>query len=120
MLKLRFLLWMLGRLLKRTWRNDEKFRQKLEQQALNFSIKTADGKIERSFLLQTESIEIVKNSAANLDMTLEFGSAAQAWTTLTSKDKNAFMRAIQEGDVKVDGDYKLLFHLQSLMKHIKI
>lgn len=119
MLKLRFLLWILGFLLKRTWRNDEKFRQKLEKQPLNFAIKTADNKIERHFFLQSTGIKTTGQNEAPLDMTLIFGTAAQAWSMLTSKDKNAFMRAIQEGDVKVTGDYKQLFQLQSLMKHLK-
>ncbi|GLR64037.1 SCP2 sterol-binding domain-containing protein [Marinospirillum insulare] len=120
MLKLRFLLWMLGFLLKRTWRKDEKFRQKLEKQPLNFSIKTADNKLERCFFLESSGITTAKASKEALDMTLAFGTPVQAWSTLTNKDKNAFMRAIQEGEVKVEGDFKLLFHLQSLMKHLKI
>ena len=120
MLKLRLLLWMLGFLLKRTWRNDEKFRQKLEEQPLNFSIKTADNKIERCFFLQSSGIKITKTNEVVPDMTLVFGTAKQAWGMLTNKDKNAFMRAIQEGEVKIEGNFKLLFHLQSLMKHLKL
>lgn len=120
MLKLKFLLWMLGFLLKRTWRKDEKFRQKIEKQPLNFAIKTADNKLVRNFSLQTSGIEISPASPKAPDMTLVFGTPAQAWNTLTNKDKNAFMRAIQEGEVKVEGDFKLLFHLQSLMKHLKV
>ena len=119
MLKLRFLLWMLGFLMKRTWRKDEKFRQKIEKQPLNFVIKTLDNKLERCFFLQTTGIKTTKASTEAVDMTLVFGTPAKAWNTLTNKDKNAFMRAIQEGDVKVEGDFKLLFHLQSLMKHLK-
>lgn len=120
MLKLKFLLWILGFLLKRTWRKDEKFRQKIEKQPLNFAIKTADNKIEHCFFLQAEGITTSKTKDQALDMALVFGTPAQAWSTLTSKDKNAFMRAIQDAEVKVEGDFKLLFHLQSLMKHLKI
>lgn len=120
MLKLKFLLWILGFLLKRTWRKDSKFRAKLTEQPLNFAIKTSDNALERSFLLAATGITTSKTSQQPMDLTLIFGSPAQAWKTLTSKDKNAFMCAIQEGDVTVTGDYKRLFQLQSLMKHLKI
>ena len=120
MLKLKFLLWILGFLLKRTWRNDEKFRQKLEKQPLNFAIKTAGSQLNHCFFLHATKVTTQNTNNQPMDLTLVFGSPAKAWKVLTSKDKNAFMRAIQEGDVKVEGDYKLLFQLQSLIKHLKI
>lgn len=119
MLKLRFLLWMLGRLLKRAWRSDKAFCDKL-QQPLCFVIKTSDQKLARTFQLQASGINIEAADLDTADLKLVFNSPADAWNTLTSKDKNAFMRAIQEGQVKVEGDYKQLFHLQSLMKHLKV
>lgn len=120
MLKLKFLLWALGFLLKRTWRNDEKFRAKLTEQPLSFTIKTDDNALERNFILAATGIITAKTSNQPMDLSLIFRDPTQAWKVLTSKDKNAFMRAIQEGDVKITGDYKRLFQLQSLMKHLKI
>lgn len=120
MLKLRFLLWMLGRLLKNAWRNDPAFSEKLQQQPLCFVIKTADQKLARTFYLQATGISIQAADSATADLKLVFKTPTDAWSTLTSKDKNAFMRAIQDGQVKVEGDYKQLFHLQSLMKHLKV
>ncbi|SFX37977.1 SCP2 sterol-binding domain-containing protein [Marinospirillum alkaliphilum] len=120
MLKLRFLLWMLGRLLKGAWRKDEAFRQKLEQQPLRFVIKTSDQRLGRSYSLQPNGIQSTSGDLDQADMKLVFNTPTEAWQTLTSKDKNAFMRAIQEGAVKVEGDYKQLFHLQGLMKHLKV
>lgn len=119
MLKLKLLLWVLGYLLKRTWRKDEQFRQKLAEQPLNFAIKTADNQLERSFLLQASGVTTHKKTNTLPDMTLVFGTAAKAWNTLTSKDKNTFMRAIQDGEVKIEGDYKRLFQLQKLITHLK-
>jgi ubiquinone biosynthesis protein UbiJ len=120
MLKLRFLLWMLGRLLKSAWRKDQAFSDKLQKQPLCFVIKTVDQKLARTFQLQASGINIQAADLDTADLKLVFNSPADAWNTLTSKDKNAFMRAIQEGQVKVEGDYKQLFHLQSLMKHLKV
>lgn len=120
MLKLKFLLWILGVLLKRTWRKDEGFRKKLVDQPLTFAIKITDSKLERSFLLQATGVTTQKKTNTEPNMTLVFGTAAQAWNTLTSKNKNTFMQAIQDGNVKIEGDYKRLFQLQSLIKHLKI
>ncbi|MBE0507686.1 MAG: SCP2 sterol-binding domain-containing protein [Marinospirillum sp.] len=120
MLKLKFLLWMLGLLLKRAWRKDQAFLEELQKQSLCFVIKTSDQKLARTFSLQATGISIQATDSATADLKLVFNSPADAWSTLTSKDKNAFMRAIQEGQVKVEGDYKQLFHLQSLMKHLKV
>ncbi len=119
MFKLKLLLWVLGFLLKRTWQKDPEFRNKLMEQPLTFAIKTADNKLERYFALQATGIVIQKKTNLEPNMTLIFSTAAQAWNTLTNKDKNAFMRAIQEGEVKIEGDYKRLFQLQSLIKHVK-
>lgn len=120
MLKLRFLLWMLGRLLKSAWKKEPDFRQKLEQQPLRFVIKTSDGRLSRAFGLRSEGISVTPSDVATADMTLVFATPEQAWNTLTSKDRNAFMRAIQEGAVKVEGDYQRLFQLQGLMKFLKL
>lgn len=118
MLKLKLLLWVLGFLLKRTWRSSESFRAEIAKTPLNFAVKTADKKLDHGFLLQATGVTTQKNSTQTMDMTLVFGTADKAWRTFTSKDKNAFMRAIQEGEVKVEGDYKQLFQLQKLVKHL--
>lgn len=120
MLKLRFLLWMLGRLLKSAWKKEPDFRQKLEQQPLHFVIKTSDGRLSRTFNLQAAGVRVAAADPESVDMKLVFATPEQAWNTLTSKDRNAFMRAIQEGAVKVEGDYQRLFQLQSLMKFLKL
>jgi ubiquinone biosynthesis protein UbiJ len=38
---------------------------------------------------------------------------------MTAKDKNAFMKGIQEKDIKIDGDLSLVMWFQSIVKHVK-
>jgi len=119
MLRLKFLLWMLGRLLKKAHKTQPELREKLTKESLSFVIKTQDWQ-GRSFQLQPEQVTSQAGELENMDMKLVFQSAQAAWKTLTSKDKNAFMRAIQEGQVKIEGDPKKLFQLQGLMKYLKV
>ncbi|WP_114416987.1 SCP2 sterol-binding domain-containing protein [Marinospirillum perlucidum] len=119
MLRLRFLLWMLGRLLTRAHKKNPQVREKLRSQPLNFVIKTRDWK-GRSYQLQEDKARTQAGDLDEADMKLIFESADQAWQTLTNKDRNAFMRALQDGHVKVEGDPKRLFQLQGLMKHLGV
>ena len=119
MLRLKFLLWMLGRLLKKAHKTQPELREKLEKEPLNFVIKTQDWP-GRSFQLQPQQVSSQAGELEQVDMKLIFQSAQKAWQTLTSKDKNAFMRAIQEGQVRIEGDPKKLFQLQGLMKYLKV
>ncbi|SFC26965.1 SCP-2 sterol transfer family protein [Marinospirillum celere] len=119
MLRLKFLLWMLGRLLKKAHKSQPELREKLSNEPLNFVIKTQDWQ-GRSFQLQPQAVSSQAGELPDAQMKLIFQSAAEAWQTLTSKDKNAFMRAIQEGQVKIEGDPKKLFQLQGLMKYLKV
>lgn len=119
MLRLKFLLWMLGRLLKKAHKTQPEFRNKLAKDSLSFVIKTQEWQ-GRSFQLQAEGITSQAGELTDLDMKLVFQSAQDAWQTLTSKDKNAFMRAIQEGQVKIEGNPQKLFQLQGLMKYMKV
>ncbi|MDR9466784.1 SCP2 sterol-binding domain-containing protein [Marinospirillum sp.] len=119
MLRLKFLLWMLGRLLKKAYKAQPEMREKLEKEPLNFVIKTQDWQ-GRSFQLQPQQVSSQAGDLEQADMKLIFQSAQDAWKTLTSKDKNAFIRAIQDGEVKIEGDPKKLFQLQGLMKYLKV
>lgn len=119
MLRLKFLLWMLGRLLKKAHKTQPELREKLEKEPLSFVIKTQDWQ-GRSFQLQPQEATSQAGDLETADMKLIFKSAQEAWQTLTSKDKNAFIAAIQDGHVKIEGDPKKLFQLQGLMKYLKV
>jgi ubiquinone biosynthesis protein UbiJ len=38
---------------------------------------------------------------------------------MTAKDKNAFMKGIQEKDIRIDGDLSLVMWFQGIVKHVK-
>ncbi len=118
-LKLKFLLWMLGRLLKKAHKSQPEFKRQLAQDPLAWVIKTQDW-AGRSYQLSEAEVTSQAGDLDSADMKLIFRTAEDAWQTLTSKDKNAFMRGIQEGKVKVEGDPKKLFQLQSYMKYLRV
>ncbi|WP_416885333.1 SCP2 sterol-binding domain-containing protein [Marinospirillum sp.] len=119
MLKLKFLLWMLARLLKKAYKKQPAMREHLASKPLSFTLATQDWP-GRQFHLRAEGVESQTQSEAEVDLKLVFTDAASAWQALTSKDKNAIMRAIQDKKLSIEGAPNKLFELQGVMKWIKI
>ena len=51
--------------------------------------------------------------------TISFKDADTGLNILTSKDKNAFMKGIQDKDITIDGDLSLVMWFQSVSKYLK-
>lgn len=118
-MKLRLLLWGLGWLLRRTFRRDQAFREQLKT-PLNFAVMAEREGVARTYQMSTQAVSSEKGLHAQPDLVLRFPDAAMAYQTLTSADRNAFMRAIQEKQVTIEGDPRELFRLQKLMAHLKV
>lgn len=118
-MKLRLLLWGLGWLLRRTFRRDQAFREQLAT-PLNFAVMAERENIARTYQMNTQAVTSEKGLQVQPDLVLRFPDAHLAYKTLTSADRNAFMRAIQEKQVVIEGDHRELFRLQKLMAHLKV
>ena len=55
--------------------------------------------------------------AKTSDLTIEFKDSMTGVKILTKGDIATFMSAIQDGDITITGDYKLLLWLASIAKH---
>ena len=117
MWRLKILLWLLAYLLKKSAKSQVAFQQQIQTQPFSFTVAT-QGWGGRHYFLDEQGVRSQTRTAAT-QVQLIFPDAQTAWQVLTSKDRNAFMQAIQSQQMKVEGDYKVLLQLQSSMKYIK-
>lgn len=119
MLKFKALLWLLGLLLKKAARKNPDFQKQLAGKDFAFQLQTADGKAVRSFVVANNQIRSKRRAHSAPAFTISFKDAATGLRIMTSKDKNAFMRGIQEKDIVIKGDLSLVMWFQSISKHLK-
>ncbi|RRJ82831.1 hypothetical protein [Aestuariirhabdus litorea] len=120
-MKYRLLLWLISLAYRRAVRRNAAMREYLDgvQKTIQF---TSDQPVVSRYL-RFESQALA--SAAGLteaDMTIRFVTPAEGfsilWAMARGRDKNAFMRAIQEQTVRVEGDPMLLLWFQKSMKYL--
>ncbi len=119
MIKFRLLLWALGLMMKKAASKNPDFQKQLEGKDMAFQIQTEDGRIVRYYQIQGKKIKSKGKAHENPAFSIHFKDAETGLATLTSKDKNAFMRGIQDKNIVVSGDFKLLMWFQGLTKHLK-
>ncbi|MEN9464054.1 MAG: hypothetical protein RL217_235 [Pseudomonadota bacterium] len=119
MLKFKALLWLLGLLLKKAARKNPDFQKQLAGKDFAFQLQTADGKAVRSFVVANNQIQSKRRAHSAPAFTISFKDAATGLRIMTAKDKNAFMRGIQEKDIVIKGDLSLVMWFQSISKYLK-
>lgn len=119
-MKFRILLWLLGRMLKKSSQVNPELQKQLTDKDLSFSLRTFDGKVARSFNVRDERVSSQSGTVEQPAFTLGFRDAGYAFSVLTAKDKQlAFMQGIQSKDIKIEGDTRLVMWFQGLFKYIK-
>ena len=118
-MKFRMLLWALGLMMKKASKNNPEFIKQLVGKDFTFQIQTQDGKQVRHFIVKDERIKSKGGAAKDPAFSISFKDAETGMFIMTSKDKNAFMKGIQEKDIKIDGDLSLVMWFQSIVKHVK-
>ncbi len=119
MLKFRLLLWALSLLMKKAAKKNPNFQQQIAGKDIGFQIQTADASIVRQFVIANERVKSRAKALAEPAFTIAFKDQDTGVRIMTSKDKNAFMKAIQEKDIQVTGDLSLFMWFQGAMKHLK-
>lgn len=118
-MKFRFLLWVLGRMMKKASKNNSAFQQQLEGKDLSFQLHTLDGKVARHFIVANNRLESRSGVAVDPTFSIGFKDAAFGFATLQAKNKAlAFMQGIQDKNIQIQGDTKLVMWFQGLMKHL--
>ncbi|WP_225670691.1 SCP2 sterol-binding domain-containing protein [Thalassolituus marinus] len=119
MIKFQLLLWALALLMKKAARKNPDFTKQLEGKNFAFQLQTEDGKVTRHFVIANNSIRSKGKAHKDPAFTISFTDAATGLRILTSKDKNAFMKGIQDKDIKISGDLSKVMWFQSISKYLK-
>ncbi|MBF7728740.1 helicase [Pseudomonas sp. N040] len=118
-MKFRILLWLLGRLMSKASRSNPAFQQQLAGKDLTFQLHTLDGKVARHFVVKNQRIRSCSGACAQPAFALGFRDAACGYATLTARDKqSAFLRGIQNRDIRIKGNPLLLIWFQGLTRHL--
>ena len=119
MFKFRALLWALGLMMRRAARKSPEFREKLDGKDFVFQLQTSDESIVRHYKVAHKQIKSRGRSHYQPAFVISFKDPATGLRILTSKDKNAFMKGIQEKDIVITGDLSLVMWFQSISKYLK-
>ncbi|WP_353959029.1 SCP2 sterol-binding domain-containing protein [Reinekea marina] len=108
---------------RRAARNNIKMKSFLIDVDKSILITTAQEKPGRLFTFKDQQINTQSGHQGDAGMTIRFSSPTVGFNTLwsmaTGKDKNAFMKAIQEKDVVIEGDMMMLMWFQKSVKYIR-
>jgi uncharacterized protein (DUF1330 family) len=118
-MKFSLLLWAFGLLMKKAAKSNEDFKKQLVGKDVVIQIQTGDTKKGRHFIIKDGKVKSKRGLQEEPSLGLVFKDAETALSVMTSKDKNAFMKAVQEKDLAIKGDFSLLMWLMGLVKYMK-
>ena len=118
-MKFRLLLWALGLMMKKASKKNPGFQKQLVGKDFIFQIKTQDDKIARHFTVKNDKVKAKGGTHADAAFTISFKDADTGLSIMTAKDKNAFMKGIQDKTIIIDGDYSLLIWFQMATTYLK-
>lgn len=118
-MKLKILFWGLGYVIKRNFKKFEKFRNLFAEDSLDFALSVKDTSIGKRFALSKDNCQVDKN-IGDAELKIIFNRADQAYEILTSKDRNSFMRGIQDKKINIEGDFNKIALLQKVMGKLSI
>ncbi|EJL05832.1 hypothetical protein [Pseudomonas chlororaphis] len=119
MLKFKFLLWALTKLLQKAIKNKPGCANYVKGKQLIFQIQTHDG-IGRYFTKKNGKIESSAGVTRNPQFTLSFRDAAKGFAILSAKDsKDAFLTGLRKEDLIVSGDFVEVMWFQGLTEYLQ-
>ncbi|WP_233243747.1 SCP2 sterol-binding domain-containing protein [Bacterioplanes sanyensis] len=95
------------------------FQQQLKGKDFAFQMQTEDGNVVRHFRIKDQAVKSKGKAHKEPAFTISFKDADTGLRILTAKDKNAFMKGIQDKDIKVTGDLSLVMWFQGIAKYLK-
>jgi hypothetical protein len=119
MLKFKFLLWALTKLLQKTVKRNPACAQYIKDKDLTFQIRTAGG-AGRAFTIRSGGVNSRSGLTSNPKFTLNFKDATKGFNTLSAKDgKDAFLTALRDNDLVITGDFIEVLWFQGLTEYLK-
>ncbi len=122
-MKLRVLLWLMAVMYKRAIRRNASMRDYLADVEKTIQFTTDQRKVKRYLKFRDQKLASQSKEMENADITIRFRTAKEGfrvlWAMATGKDKNAFMKAVQDKQLAVEGDFMLIMWFQKSLKYIR-
>lgn len=119
MLKFKFLLWLMTRLMQRAIRTNAACARYVAGKSLEFQIQTAD-KVGRHFRIQDGNVKSFAGQAPAPQFTMTFRNATKGFEILSAKDgKEAFLSALHDEDLSLSGDFVQLMWFQGFTEFLQ-
>lgn len=119
MLKFKFLLWALTKLLQRAVRKNPACAHYIQGKTLVFQIQTADG-AGRHFRIANGQVSSSAGLTASPQFTMTFSNAERGYAVLSATDgTDAFLSALRDGDLVIRGDFVEVMWFQGLTAYLQ-
>lgn len=119
MLKFKFLLWALTKLLQRAVNRNPACARYVEGKALVFQIQTLGG-VGRHFSIRDGRVSSKAGLTDTPKFTMTFGDAAKGFAILSAKNgKEAFLAALHDQDLVIRGDFVEVMWFQGLTEYLQ-
>ena len=114
MLKFKFLLWMLAKLLQRKINTNSECARYVRDKSLIFQIRTIDG-TGRHYKIQNGALSSFPGLSNEAQFTLSFVTAAKGFEILSAKEtQSAFLRGVGSKDLTISGNFLEVLWFQGL------
>lgn len=118
MLKFKFLLWMMTRLMQRAVKTQPACAKHVAGKNLEFQIQTQD-KNGRYFRIKDGKVSSFVGLTKAPKFTMTFRNAAKGFDILSAKDgKEAFLAALRDEDLVISGDFVEVMWFQRLTEYL--
>jgi hypothetical protein len=119
MLKFKFLLWALTKLLQRAVKRNPACARYVAGKELVFQIQTTGG-IGRHFSIRNGKVSSIAGLTNHPQFTFTFRNAARGFAILSAKDsKGAFLAALHDEDLALSGDFVEVMWFQGLTEYLQ-
>lgn len=114
------LLLILGWRMRWLARNNEKFREKLDNKDIVLQLRTASGNVARHYVVKDHSVTPHGGVHAKPTIALTFRDAQYAFETImkAGEDQMVFMKGMGSKDIVVNGDPAEMMWFMGLMKFL--
>lgn len=119
MLKFKFLLWMMPKLLQRAINTKPACAHYVARKTLEFQIQTLD-KVGRHFRIKDGKVKSFAGLTSTPKFTLTFRNADRGFKILSAKDgKEAFLAALHDEDLVISGDFVEVLWFQGFTEYLQ-
>lgn len=122
-MKLKILLWLLAQRYKRAVRRSDGMQLHVSKDGPVVQFDSKKGGAKRFFDFTESHLTSRQSLHPAPDLTIRFASSRAGfnimWSTATGKDKNAFMKGIQDKCIEVEGDPMKLIWFQKSLKYLR-